>query len=515
MKPPLNQLEIAKIADELHPALEGLFIDRLLVPERPRFKSQFLKGEWALRITGKRDAGLLLLSVRPQHVYVSYLSEKNIKSAQAGTRSPFDLAAGKFLKGGRIRAVKSWPHERILCIEIDSGGLQLTLALLLIPAHPEALILERDTRKILARSQMNRGKEALDSHSEVWQPPALRSQASSPPASGKKVHLEIRPSLAKSLEEFSLEVESQLELEAFELRRVDAARKAKEILKQAKARWSDSSSASEKAAKEADWGRYGTLLKAHLSDPPALVKKSPQLSVRVVLDYASDEKVEIPCDPQLEPKAQVEKFFSLARRKARRLEEATGRAEGFHETMKKMEAVLGRIEALAEPKKIAPWADLSELERSVGLEPAERTKTSASGSGGKSKSGSTWLGKRFHSTDGSAILVGRTKDENLELTFKHARGNDIWMHVRGKPGAHVVIPLNSGKSASLNTLLDAAHLCIYYSKGESWGKTEVDYAFKKHVKRIKDSTEASYTHNKTLVVELDQARLKRLIGQNP
>src|SRR6185295_1654847 len=105
------------------------------------------------------------------------------------------------------------------------------------------------------------------------------------------------------------------------------------------------------------------------------------------------------------------------------------------------------------------------------------------------------------------------RDENLELTFKHSRGNDIWMHLRGRPGAHVLIPVSSGKSVPLETLLDAAVLTVFYSGGEKWGKTEVDYTPKKHVKRIKDSTEASYTHNKTLLVQPDTARLKRLLSE--
>jgi predicted ribosome quality control (RQC) complex YloA/Tae2 family protein len=124
-----------------------------------------------------------------------------------------------------------------------------------------------------------------------------------------------------------------------------------------------------------------------------------------------------------------------------------------------------------------------------------------------------WPGKSFLSKDGLIIWVGRSKDENLELTFKHSRGNDLWMHIRGKPGAHVLIPLASGKSAPLETLLDAATLAVYYSGGEKWGKTEVDYTFKKYVKRIKNSTEASYIHNKTLMIEVDPARLKRLLAK--
>jgi predicted ribosome quality control (RQC) complex YloA/Tae2 family protein len=146
---------------------------------------------------------------------------------------------------------------------------------------------------------------------------------------------------------------------------------------------------------------------------------------------------------------------------------------------------------------------LARVERAAP-DPA-RTKHSAPKSG--------WLGKRFESREGLMILVGKSRDENLELTFKHARGNDLWLHVRGRPGAHVVIPLTSGRSASLETLLDAAALAIHYSGGANWGKTEVDYTFKKYVKRIRDSTEASYTNNKTLVVEPQPERLKRLLGQ--
>lgn len=122
-----------------------------------------------------------------------------------------------------------------------------------------------------------------------------------------------------------------------------------------------------------------------------------------------------------------------------------------------------------------------------------------------------WTGKAYFSRDGFAILAGKSKDENLELTFKIARGNDLWMHVRGRPGAHVLVPVPSGKSVPLETLLDAAQLVLFFSGGKNWGKTEVDYTFKKHVKRIKDSSEASYTQNKTLIVAPDAERLERLL----
>jgi hypothetical protein len=71
------------------------------------------------------------------------------------------------------------------------------------------------------------------------------------------------------------------------------------------------------------------------------------------------------------------------------------------------------------------------------------------------------------------------------------------------------------RAGSYNFLSPAAELTLFYSGGQGWGKTEIDYTFKKYVKRIRDSTEASYTQNKTLVIQSEDARLKRLLEQNP
>ena len=50
--------------------------------------------------------------------------------------------------------------------------------------------------------------------------------------------------------------------------------------------------------------------------------------------------------------------------------------------------------------------------------------------------------REFRSSTGAAILVGRGADRNDELTFKVARGNDLWLHTRDVAGAHVVVPLS-------------------------------------------------------------------------
>jgi predicted ribosome quality control (RQC) complex YloA/Tae2 family protein len=258
-----------------------------------------------------------------------------------------------------------------------------------------------------------------------------------------------------------------------------------------------------KTKKKAEGGKPGETLDTAKTKKKAEGGKPDQKWIRRLIDWDTGLAVMVECDPQLEPQAQAERFFQLARRRQRRIEEAESRARTFGE------AARGLEKALAQAPAAPDWASLHRLEQLAGAAPKAPLPT---GGGGKNKAAGAWLGKRFASKDGMAILVGRSKDENLELTFKVARGNDVWLHVRGRPGAHGLIPLTSGKSAPLDTLLDAAVLTLYYSGGEHWGKTEVDYTFKKYVKRIKDSTEASYTNNKTLIVEVDPSRLKRLMA---
>src|SRR5262249_31310668 len=92
--------------------------------------------------------------------------------------------------------------------------------------------------------------------------------------------------------------------------------------------------------------------------------------------------------------------------------------------------------------------------------------------------------RRFQSKDGLAIWVGRNHKENEQLVIRLARGNDLWMHLKGRPGAHVVIQIPGGKSPSLETLLDAATLTAYYSGVSDKEKVEIDYTFRKYVKRV-------------------------------
>jgi predicted ribosome quality control (RQC) complex YloA/Tae2 family protein len=352
---------------------------------------------------------------------------------------------------------------------------------------------------VIARSRLLRGKgEDTPKEALLFTPP---DGARAP------VDMPIREEL-RSLKSILQQLETNTDKEAFVLRLQESERKVRDLSKQTKDRVRQSEVAKAESQREADWQRYGDLLKANMG---MLSKSGNSVLEREVLNFETDEKIKIPCDPKLDLRQQVEKFFSLAQRKSRRASEAQNRIQMFTEILERLkrdETILLSLRENFGATDKPDWKKLEEVEHHLRGGIAKPV----AGTSSKDKRKGAWLGKSFVSKDGWAVWAGRSKDENLELTFKHARGNDMWLHVRGRPGSHAVIPVQPGKSIPLETLLDAANIVIHYSNGQNWGKTEVDYTFKKYVKRIKDSTEASYTNNKTLIVELDPQRMKRLLG---
>lgn len=84
--------------------------------------------------------------------------------------------------------------------------------------------------------------------------------------------------------------------------------------------------------------------------------------------------------------------------------------------------------------------------------------------------------------DGFEVLVGRGDAENDELTFAVAEPHDLWLHVAGPAGSHVVVR-NPEKLDELPrpVVERAAELAAWHSKARgARGKVEV------HVCRVSD-----------------------------
>ncbi len=96
--------------------------------------------------------------------------------------------------------------------------------------------------------------------------------------------------------------------------------------------------------------------------------------------------------------------------------------------------------------------------------------------------GSKGRGHRSYEIDGFEILVGKGDAENDRLTFGVAAPRDLWLHVAGPAGSHVVVR-NPDELAEIPrpVVEQAAQLAAWHSKARgSRGKVEV------HVCRVAD-----------------------------
>lgn len=91
--------------------------------------------------------------------------------------------------------------------------------------------------------------------------------------------------------------------------------------------------------------------------------------------------------------------------------------------------------------------------------------------------------RTYRTAEGFTILVGRNARQNDEITFRRARPDDLWLHVRGQPGAHVVI-VTEGRPLPDETLKMAAALAAYYSQARREKRVAVDYTERRNVRRL-------------------------------
>ena len=249
-------------------------------------------------------------------------------------------------------------------------------------------------------------------------------------------------------------------------------------------------------------GMRGELLKTALGR----VQRGDQ-SFRA-FDWGEGREVEVPLDARLSPKANLERFFARAKKAARGRPRVEARLEAVWQALEDLESSEAALCA-AEGEALAELAGplSADLE---GFGGAERAPKPSSGDKPIDR-----VARRFEAVDGSELRVGRGAEANDALTFRFAQGRDLWLHVRGSPGAHVVLRVAAGRAPSPEAVLDAAHLAVHHSPQKAEGKAEVMIAEVRHVKKTKGAPagQVGVGSSRTLLVSMEPERLDRLYGR--
>lgn len=119
---------------------------------------------------------------------------------------------------------------------------------------------------------------------------------------------------------------------------------------------------------------------------------------------------------------------------------------------------------------------------------------------------------RFVSTDGLVILAGKNNRQNDLLTMKTALPDDIWLHTKDIPGAHVLITGAKGQPSEI-ALLEAASIAAYLSKAKNGGKVAVDYAPRKNIRKPNGARPGMvvYENYNTILVSASRETFERLL----
>jgi predicted ribosome quality control (RQC) complex YloA/Tae2 family protein len=197
----------------------------------------------------------------------------------------------------------------------------------------------------------------------------------------------------------------------------------------------------------------------------------------VLIDYFAEDA------PPLD--VEIEATVSLPEEAARRFARYARSKRAIEQINKRMQAARSRLGELD--------SEQQSLERRIAAGEFPAPANEATGSNAKpatetrrEKERKRVPGTRqYLSGDGFEILVGRTANDNDQLTFKIARPNDLWLHAADYGGSHVVVRNSTRKEIPQRTLIEAAQLAAYFSQAKKNPKADVHYTERKFVSKIK------------------------------
>lgn len=117
----------------------------------------------------------------------------------------------------------------------------------------------------------------------------------------------------------------------------------------------------------------------------------------------------------------------------------------------------------------------------------------------------------FNFEDGQ-IFVGKNNIQNDYLTFHFAHKEDLWFHIKGYHGSHVILRCDE---PSETLIRNAALLAAWYSQGRQSSSIPIDYCPLKEIKKIPGSKLGLVSMNKykTIYIDPDKYIIQSLIDQ--
>jgi predicted ribosome quality control (RQC) complex YloA/Tae2 family protein len=485
----MNNRLLALIVEELAAELRGRSLGKVWQLSRSALAADFRGG-------GGRT---LLISVDPLMPRL-YLGSQKVRELERQSLPPsnFVLTLRKRLAGAPLRSVGKDGGERVARFTFEAWGEageagETTLVAQLTGRSSNLLLLD-DAGRIIDALRPPRG--AGQEVGETYQPPprstAERVSIDNVGGASADEEASIRrgsfPTLSAALEDHYLRVEAARDFDA----RVSSARTRlrQEIAKRRKLERNLARDALAHGDAE-EHRRAGDLLLANLST-------AERAGSRVRLtDYFAEgaPTVELEIDENVSLQEEAARRFARYSRAKRAAHEIARRREGLRADLSALEAQSDELERASVERDAGALAAFeSKPPKAKGGARQGGTAQSGAGRGGGREKRTKRKGageppakvRRYRSSDGYEILVGRAASDNDELTFRVARSHDLWLHAADYPGSHVVVRAR-GRDDDVphRTLVEAAQLAAHFSRAKGDAKVAVHHTRRKFVSKMK------------------------------
>ncbi len=193
----------------------------------------------------------------------------------------------------------------------------------------------------------------------------------------------------------------------------------------------------------------------------------PGLEKVVLEDFYTNQPIEIKIKRGQKPQIYAENLYRKAKNQKIEFQKTE---ESITTKEEELLIIMGELEEL---EKIDHFRSLNQFIRSKKLDTSKGSDTDVH------------LPYREITFMGFQIRIGKNSKSNDELTLKHARKDDTWLHAKDVSGSHVVIKNAGNKTIPTPVLEKAAALAAYHSKRKSDSLCPVIYTPKKYVRKRK------------------------------
>lgn len=455
----LDNALIEKIVAELRPALCGRRVGKVF---------QLSKTDLAIDFR-LRASNYLFISVNPREPRL-YLISRKVKELESVsiTETSFVLLLRKYLHGALLRAIQKTPHDRIVRFVFEATSTDGTLQKRSLVVHLTGrsanafLLYQRDV--ILAT--------ARDTNVEDFQAGSTYRESVSPaprPEKGLEIELKKGKTISEALDAYDTEIEEgrkfDQEVTALRKRLRSSSAQKKRLLAQLNEELAATATADHER-------KLGELLLANLS-----TAKRKDRTVAITDFYQDDAPtIEIDIEPNVSLQEEAARRFARYSKAKRGAEQIANRIQIVEKELIEIDRQQKILDVIARKGNVDELSAFKQGSVSGRVKALPR---------GRKEPARIAGARRYESSDGYEIYVGRGAKDNDHLTFRVARPNDLWLHAADYPGSHVIVRNPSRREIPHRTIIEAAQLAANFSDARDDSKVNVHYTQRKFVSKPK------------------------------